>query len=69
MGNIDDEKSKHIENINNSIDWLIKNSLWDEIEVIMKSCVIKVSVNMIKDVKNLPDDWYDIIKESLKERE
>ncbi len=47
------EKLKHIESINESIDWLIENGLWDDVKNIMKYCVTKAANNVTEKIKNL----------------
>jgi len=78
----DNEKTKHIETIFKSIDWLVENNLWDEIKEIMRHCVMEAAHSVTKKLKNpkgkcpdfkerniYPDNWDDIIRDGLKERE
>lgn len=77
-----DERTKHMETIFKSVDWLIENDLWDEIKEVMRHCVMEAAHNVTKKFKEskdncpdlkerdiYPDNWLDIIGDGLKERE
>jgi hypothetical protein len=78
-----DEKTKHIETIFKSIDWLVENDLWDEVKEIMRHSVMEAAHSVTKKLRSskgkcpdfkernvYPDNWHEIIKDGLiKERE